>query len=111
MGKGWEFVGCGKDGGPRTFQGGVYFDGEMTVAKCMDYCAKEGYSYAGLEYASQCYCDVDYQVPDRALSIYRACDDGACNNNMFLVNGTGSNNRPRDLQSRSEMILPDRSFA
>merc|ERR1712072_1425462 len=33
--KGWEFVGCGKDGGPRTFQGGVY-------------------------------CDVDYQVPDRA---------------------------------------------
>jgi len=135
--KGWEFVGCGKDGGPRTFQGGVYFDGEMTVAKCMDYCAKEGYSYAGLEYASQCYCDVDYQVPDRApvngifgrcamncggdssevcggpnaLSIYRACDDGACNNNMFLVNGTGSNNRPRDLQSRSEMILPDRSFA
>ncbi|KAI7184842.1 hypothetical protein KC352_g22678, partial [Hortaea werneckii] len=45
-----------------------------------------------------------------ALSIYRACDDGACNNNMFTVNGTGSNNRPRALQSRSEMILPERSF-
>ncbi|KAK5007973.1 hypothetical protein LTR16_005791 [Cryomyces antarcticus] len=28
----------------------------MTVANCIDYCSAAGYSYAGMEYSSECYC-------------------------------------------------------
>jgi hypothetical protein len=55
--KGWSYVGCGTDSGnPRTLgdKSSVYMSGvgdTMTVEWCIDFCA--GYTYAGLEYASQ----------------------------------------------------------
>lgn len=35
----------------------------MTVAGCINACAANGYSSAGVEYASECYCDnKDYPI-------------------------------------------------
>jgi len=112
---GWEYVGCANDSVvTRTFQGASSASDTMTISQCLEYCKSEGYSLAGLEYASQCYCDNKYYDASRkpnpdilgncvqpcagnskeicggasALSVYKNCHGGACKNVMFHVNGT-----------------------
>ncbi|KAK5135850.1 hypothetical protein LTR08_004499 [Meristemomyces frigidus] len=112
---GWEYQGCANDSvSQRTLQGASTSAGDMTVQKCINYCKGQGYRLAGLEFASQCYCDNDYvdssaapqpsilgncwqpcagnahQVRggSSALSMYKNCDGGACNNVVSKVNGT-----------------------
>ena len=54
---GWEYQGCADDSmGERTLAGADTASGDMTIEKCINFCKDEGYSLAGLEYASQCYC-------------------------------------------------------
>lgn len=56
--KKWEYVGCGTDKyNDRTFRAKSTNQATMTVEKCIDYCSTAGYSYAGLEYGTECYCD------------------------------------------------------
>ncbi|KIW03592.1 uncharacterized protein PV09_05346 [Verruconis gallopava] len=112
--KGWAYMGCGSDGSTRTLDGkqSVYMAGfgdDMTVEKCVDWCA--GYQYAGLEYASQCFCgnsiaadrlpqdgilgncqmkcngdNGEYCGGPNALSLYKKCTDAAsCQNAQFGV--------------------------
>jgi hypothetical protein len=103
--KGWSYVGCASDGNPRTLtdKTSIYMGGfgdTLTVEKCVDWCA--GYKYAGLEYASQCFCgntvaadrapvagilgncnmkckgdDGQYCGGPNALSLYQKCTDAA----------------------------------
>ncbi|RMY71810.1 hypothetical protein D0863_04914 [Hortaea werneckii] len=114
---GWEYQGCASDDiASRTLTGGFTWSDDMTVQHCIDYCKGEGFSLAGLEYANQCYCGNDYANQDAApnpdilgncwqpcagndqevcggsaaLSVYKSCDDGACSNAVFHVNGTDS---------------------
>ena len=50
----WEYVGCANDSvSDRTFQGASTSSDSMTVETCVEYCKSQGYSLAGLEYASQ----------------------------------------------------------
>lgn len=103
---GWEYLGCGSDqGANRTFQLASESTGSMTVETCVKYCSGKGYTYAGLEYSSQCYCDntLDWdRAPitgvlgncfsacsgdnsefcggSDALSIYKNCNGGTCTN-------------------------------
>jgi hypothetical protein len=110
--KGWSYLGCGSDGSTRTLtdKSSVYMAGvgdTMTVEYCVDFCA--GYKYAGLEYASQCFCgntiaadrapqdgilgncqmkctgdDGEYCGGPSALSLYQKCDANApCQNVQF----------------------------
>ncbi|KAF2102406.1 WSC-domain-containing protein, partial [Rhizodiscina lignyota] len=59
-GKGWSYVGCATDSSTtRTFDGAttIYSAGvgdTMTVDYCLNFC--KDYTYAGIEYGSQCYC-------------------------------------------------------
>ncbi|KAF2470030.1 WSC-domain-containing protein [Lindgomyces ingoldianus] len=56
--KKWEYTGCGTDNiGSRTFTGKSTSSDDMTVEKCVDFCSGAGFSYAGLEYGRECYCD------------------------------------------------------
>ncbi|KAJ7662114.1 WSC domain-containing protein [Mycena polygramma] len=41
----------------RTLSGTSWIDPGMTVEKCANFCDTNGFSYAGLEYANECYCD------------------------------------------------------
>ncbi|KAF2774222.1 WSC-domain-containing protein, partial [Teratosphaeria nubilosa] len=109
----WEYVGCANDStATRTFSGSSTYNDNMTVEYCINYCKGEGYSLAGLEYATQCYCDNKYCDVSRepnpeiygqclepcagdasqicggasALSVYKSCDGGSCVNAMFHVN-------------------------
>ena len=74
---GWAYAGCANDSlSTRTFQGANWFSNSMTVEACIKYCKSQGFSLAGLEYASQCYCDNKYyqatdgpRQPDPNLSL------------------------------------------
>ncbi|KAF7874305.1 hypothetical protein EAF04_002977 [Stromatinia cepivora] len=58
--KSFAYLGCGSDlpGQPRTLQGASLKDSTgMTIEKCIDFCNSKGYSIAGLEYSTECYCD------------------------------------------------------
>ncbi|KAJ3994580.1 glycosyl hydrolase family 71-domain-containing protein [Lentinula boryana] len=53
----FSYVGCvaeGTTGTRRALTGASYTDSAMTPAKCETLCA--GYTYAGTEYSTQCYC-------------------------------------------------------
>ena len=55
--KKWEYVGCGTDNiDGRILTGDTESADKMTVETCVDYCSGKGFSIAGLEYSTQCYC-------------------------------------------------------
>ncbi|ORX99400.1 hypothetical protein BCR34DRAFT_495426 [Clohesyomyces aquaticus] len=88
--KKWEYTGCGTDNiGARAFTGKSTSSDDMTVEKCVDFCSAAGFSYAGLEYGRECYCD-------NTLKAANAPKDGimgsctmkcAGNNKEFCGNG------------------------
>ena len=54
---GWDYVGCAPDSvNSRTLANSSYMSSDMTVESCLSYCKNRGLNYAGLEYATQCYC-------------------------------------------------------
>ncbi|OCL01175.1 WSC-domain-containing protein [Cenococcum geophilum 1.58] len=111
--KSWEYTGCGSDNYySRTFTGKSESTNDMTVEKCVDFCSSNGYSYAGLEYSRECYCDNTLSAAaapkpgvmgaclmkcsgdsgefcggGSALSIYHKCSPGSCKNAEFGVSG------------------------
>lgn len=55
--KQWSYLGCGSDNiADRAFTGLSFSRQNTTVESCIDFCAAAGYTYAGLEYKSECYC-------------------------------------------------------
>ncbi|KAF2502763.1 WSC-domain-containing protein [Lophium mytilinum] len=102
--KRWEYVGSGIDDYfTRTFKGKFLAGDNMTVEKCVDFCDAAGFSYAGLEYRRECYCDNtlpedkapkkgimgycvlkcagnadEFRGGGAALSIYRKCTAAPC---------------------------------
>ncbi|KAM0714477.1 hypothetical protein Q7P37_010264 [Cladosporium fusiforme] len=51
------YAGCWSDSNPRTFPNQVYEDTKgNTIDKCTSTCVSKGFSIAGLEFGSQCYC-------------------------------------------------------
>ncbi|KAG9609145.1 WSC-domain-containing protein, partial [Aureobasidium melanogenum] len=113
----WQYVGCGTDNvGSRTFTAASTSSNSMTVESCISFCSGKGYSYAGLEYASQCYCgnslpsdrapqtgilgncftpcagdSTEYCGGGSALSIYQNCSGlSSCTNNAYTGPDGGS---------------------
>lgn len=54
----WQYMGCSFDNSvPRPLAGASYTDlTALTIESCTAYCKSKGYFYAGMEFASQCYC-------------------------------------------------------
>lgn len=54
----WRYSGCYTDEtNPRTLHADGYTDDSMTESTCITYCNGKGYSFAGIEYGRECYCD------------------------------------------------------
>ncbi|KAI4843157.1 hypothetical protein E4T44_06211, partial [Aureobasidium sp. EXF-8845] len=51
------YAGCYTDSGSRTLATLVYDSPSNTIEKCTTACANAGFSIAGMEYGSQCWCD------------------------------------------------------
>ena len=54
----WSYYGCYSDSvSARVLSGASYSDDSaMTDESCVNYCNSKGYSFAGVEYAQECYC-------------------------------------------------------
>ncbi|KAI7500184.1 WSC-domain-containing protein [Hortaea werneckii] len=50
------YYGCWSDQSPRTIDYMAYDSNSNTVEKCTQTCADKGYSIAGIEFGSQCFC-------------------------------------------------------
>jgi hypothetical protein len=104
--KKWSYAGCGSDEpGDRAMNGGYLANDDMTVDKCVEYCAGVNMPYAGLEFGRECFCadklDPRYAPKEgllgscgmnctgdakqicggvKAMSIYHKCDGSSCVN-------------------------------
>ncbi|KAK8858379.1 hypothetical protein IAR55_002606 [Kwoniella newhampshirensis] len=59
---GWNSVGCYKEGTTgRALDGYSYATPALNIATCISQCRSKGYSMAGLEYGSECYCDNEFR--------------------------------------------------
>ncbi|CAG7847892.1 WSC domain-containing protein ARB_07867 {ECO:0000305} Flags: Precursor [Serendipita indica DSM 11827] len=68
----WQSQGCWSDNAAaRSLPYAANLNGITTPQRCMDACYNAGYSYAGLEYAAECYCG---NAVGGALA-----DDSGCN--------------------------------
>ncbi|KIP07197.1 hypothetical protein PHLGIDRAFT_513029 [Phlebiopsis gigantea 11061_1 CR5-6] len=57
----WESLGCFNDtGNPRTLGVGINTVGPNTIESCTDACFNAGYPLAGAEFATQCFCGLDF---------------------------------------------------
>ena len=129
---GWAYMGCGTDtyGNP-ALTGPIQDTPTMTVEMCIGLCGGKGYSIAGLEYGSQCFCG--NTVPARAmptpgligactkpcagksteicgngnaLSLYKKCT-GTCTNAQFGLggsSGSGGSSAPAPPVASSSVV-------
>jgi hypothetical protein len=67
MGLAWKYLACARDpaGQPRTLGAASDRGDHVTVETCLDFCAGRGFAYAGVEYASECYCGGAAPAQDR----------------------------------------------
>lgn len=110
---GFEYLGCGYDpaGESRTLNGSSLTANNMTNAICVEFCKDAGFTIAGTEYSTQCYCS-DEMAADRApkaglvgncempcsgnstemcggaatISLYKKCGGGECSNAQYGIN-------------------------
>ncbi|KZF23573.1 putative WSC domain protein [Xylona heveae TC161] len=127
---GWEYAGCASDNYfTRTLNGYSFSDDAMTVEKCVQGCSAKGYTYAGTEYASQCYCDNsvlsgrapipgvmgqctmkcngddgEYCGGSGALSLYQKCG-GSCQNAQYGVVGNSTSTTSATSSGTSSVPL------
>lgn len=88
--KGFAYIGCGSDiaGQARTLQGSSFTDSSMTVEKCVDFCNSKGFSIAGLEYSTECYCDNNILAGrSPAVGLVGACDIKCGGDNQEVCGG------------------------
>jgi hypothetical protein len=117
--KGFEYLGCGPDiaGQARTLGGASLTADDMTNEKCVDYCVSKGFTIAGTEYTTQCFCGNsilagrepvpglygDCTMPCSGdskeicggggqISLYQKCNT-TCTNIVYTVNNSTSGSR------------------
>lgn len=108
-GLGWSYIGCGMDNYfQRTFTDATTASDTMTLESCVAFCGSKTMSFAGVEYARECYCSASAPAPDRApvagvngncvqkcsgnatetcggsaaMNMYQKCGPGECVNNV-----------------------------
>ncbi len=65
------YKGCFEDRSERDLSGPRTSSDSMTISTCRSFCRTQGYTYAGLQYAAECFCDYDYGA-------YARVGDGEC---------------------------------
>ncbi|KAF2740116.1 WSC-domain-containing protein [Polyplosphaeria fusca] len=89
--KGWEYTGCGTDNiQMRTFTLKSTSSNTMTVESCIDFCSSAGYTYAGVEYSAECYCDNSLPASRAPKDgIYGGCNFPCAGNSSQSCGGSG----------------------
>jgi hypothetical protein len=99
-----RYIGCFRDqqsGNPlvattqgRDVNGLITNDANMTSARCIAVCRKQGFAYAGTQYATYCFCGSSYGRSGAADNCNMACGGnpaemcgGAWANSVYSVSG------------------------
>ncbi|KAK7042275.1 putative fungistatic metabolite [Favolaschia claudopus] len=72
---GWSYISCMQEpaGTGRLFTGYSYSSSSLTVESCIGTCKSRGFSYAGMEYANECYCGTGYAVTPAVKATESEC--------------------------------------
>lgn len=89
-----SYLGCFKDpANPRDMSGFELNDSKMTAALCISECRSRGFSYAGTQYSSWCFCDNTYGKSGTAENCDMPCSGkaseicgGGWANSVYRVN-------------------------
>lgn len=81
------FLGCFKDAGDRDLNGASTSTGNMSTEQCTAFCRDRGFSFAGTQYASYCFCDNKYGKYGNASN----CDMKCSGNPTQTCGGTWAN--------------------
>ncbi|KAF7355708.1 hypothetical protein MSAN_01488600 [Mycena sanguinolenta] len=85
----WTVQGCYTDtSSSRTLSESSTTSANMTVASCFAFCSAGGFSLAGVEFGSECYCDYAIQSTG-ALASAANCNE-ACSGNSTETCGAGN---------------------
>ncbi|KAF2658680.1 WSC domain-containing protein, partial [Lophiostoma macrostomum CBS 122681] len=102
----WEYTGCGPETpGGRAFTGTMIAADDMTVETCVDFCSSADFSYAGLEYGRECYCDnVLHEINTPEDGVIGNCTMRCAGNEMESCGNAGSMSiyRKCDLAAKCE---------
>ncbi|KAK8096522.1 hypothetical protein PG999_012466 [Apiospora kogelbergensis] len=84
----WKFLGCSTEIDGRALTGKSYSEDNMTIDSCQEFCTKNNYMLAGLEYGRECYCGRFLQPP--AGYIYQKDCNMPCKGNEKQMCGGNS---------------------
>ena len=86
---GWSYRGCYQDGGNRRILNGTYSGSENnTVETCAGFCSIQGYSFFGVEFSFQCFCDhVLNTSPYHTLTEESNCNSACCTEHSVKCGG------------------------
>lgn len=70
----YALQGCMQEVGGRAFTGATLTGSNMTVEICTSFCAQGGFTYAGAEYASECYCGNSFSNGASPSSVSTQCN-------------------------------------
>jgi hypothetical protein len=85
----WKKTGCVSDGSARALTGYYLSSQSMTVEICTSACASKGFTKAGLEFGTECFCGNSYSNGlGQPLDDGRACYMTAAGNNQEKAGGT-----------------------
>ncbi|KAK7993333.1 hypothetical protein PG989_006714 [Apiospora arundinis] len=86
--KDWKFLGCSTEIPGRALTGMSYSEDNMTIDSCQEFCTKNNYPLAGVEYGRECYCGRFLQPP--AGYIYQKDCNMPCKGNGDQMCGGNS---------------------
>ncbi|WP_424629051.1 caspase family protein [Bradyrhizobium sp. SYSU BS000235] len=88
-----NYLGCFKDQGKRDLDGHNFYDRNMTTQLCISTCREKGFSHAGTQYASYCFCGNKFGASGPADNCNAKCTgnrDETCGgtwaNSVYKVN-------------------------
>ena len=84
--RGAQWVGCFVDRDRRDLPA-AFIDGNMSVGRCVAHCAREGFTYAGVQDGNQCFCGNSYG----AYGASRSCNTPCSANSSERCGGVWAN--------------------
>jgi hypothetical protein len=84
----WEYYGCYVDGLNGRILSNETDYTDLTLQWCVSYCVSGGYTIAGLEYSTQCFCDTAIHNGGALATNQADCND-PCGGDSSQICGGG----------------------
>ena len=82
-------LGCYVDSWDRDLSGDETSSGSMTIELCLETCRSKGYTYAGVQSNSQCFCGNSYGK--HGIDTISSCSTACTGNNLQVCGGSWRN--------------------